>query len=128
MAYFSDDTPLGFLYLHGGIAIFVYAMFYISIFGVDQVKWLIINSLTGILGIYAEVDLMLSYLGKDILSFPIQIHVIPFTYYVMYTFLIRQAILDFSGANEKPEIRERVETLFVVFSLAVYACLYFYKG
>ena len=50
MAYASDGPGLGFLYLHGGFAIFVYTVFYLVIFGVDEVKWMFINSALGLFG------------------------------------------------------------------------------
>jgi hypothetical protein len=37
MAYASNRPDLFFLYLHGGIAIFVYLIFYLAIFGRDEV-------------------------------------------------------------------------------------------
>ena len=38
MAYSVDGPELSFLYMHGGFAIFVYTIFYLAIFGFDQVK------------------------------------------------------------------------------------------
>jgi hypothetical protein len=44
MAYSSKGPDVSFLYMHGGFAILVYTIFYLTIFGVDQVKWMFINA------------------------------------------------------------------------------------
>ncbi len=124
MAYASDGPELSFLYLHGGFAIFVYTIFYLAIFGVDEVKWMFINSALGLFGIYAQIDWILSLFGKRAGDFPPSVHVIPFLYYILYTFLLYQMILDISGARENPERKKAVEGFYVVGSLLVYGMLY----
>lgn len=124
MAYASDGPELSFLYLHGGFAIVVYTIFYLAIFGCDQVKWMFINAGLGLLGIYAQIDWILSLFGKEADDFPWQVHVIPFLYYVLYTFLLYQLVLELSGANRDPARRRRVEWFYVVVSLAVYGTVY----
>ena len=42
LAYSSNRPDIGFLYMHGGLAITVYVVFYLAIFGVDRVKWMFI--------------------------------------------------------------------------------------
>jgi hypothetical protein len=93
MAYFGD-VPVSFLFIHGGIAIGVYMIFYLTIFGWDEVKWMLINAALGVFGLYSEIGFLLSFTGKTISSFPFYIHVVPFMYYVLYTFLLRQLVLD----------------------------------
>ena len=44
MAYSDTGPPVHFLYAHGGIAIAVYMVFYLIIFGRDEVKWMFIRS------------------------------------------------------------------------------------
>ena len=44
MAYSSESPDIAFLYAHGGLAIFVYVIFYLALCGVDQVKWMFINA------------------------------------------------------------------------------------
>ena len=124
MAYSSDGPGLGFLYMHGGLAIFVYTVFYISFFGVDEVKWMFINSLLGLLGIYAQIDLILSLFGKQASDFPASVHVIPFLYYILYTFLLYQMILDISGSRDNPERKKVVEGSYIVGSVLVYGVIY----
>lgn len=124
MAYASDGPGLGFLYLHGGFAIFVYTVFYLVIFGVDEVKWMFINSALGLFGIYAQIDFILSLFGKNAGDFSPAVHAIPFLYYILYTFLLYQMILDVTGARENPGRRKTVEACYVVGSVLIYGVIY----
>ena len=124
MAYSNDGPDLGFLYMHGGIAITVYLVFYLAIYGVDEVKWMFINSALGLFGIYAQIDLILSLFDKQASDFPVSVHVIPFLYYVLYTFLLYQMVLDVTGARKNPDKKRIVEAAYVVISLVVYGLIY----
>lgn len=121
MAYSESDVPLLFLYLHGGFALLVYTVFYLAIFGVDQIKWMFINSALGCLAIYTQIDWLLGIFGKTVDDFPPSVHVIPFFYFVLYTFLLRQAVLDISGARENESRQTMVEYAYVALSVLVYA-------
>ncbi len=77
----------------------VYTAFYVALFGVDEIKWMFINAALGLLGIYAQIDLILSLFGKKAGDFSVFVHVIPFLYYILYTFLLYQMVLDVSGAR-----------------------------
>jgi hypothetical protein len=125
MAYAQDGPPAAFLYAHGGIAIFVYTVFYLAIFGLDEVKWMFINAGLGLLAIYTQVDWLLSLFGKDLRAYPLHINVIPFLYYVLYTFLLRQALLDLAGAREDEERRRTVDNLYVGGSVALSLAAFF---
>jgi hypothetical protein len=120
MAYSSDGPGLRFVYLHGGIAILVYMVFYLAIFGRDEVKWMLINAGLGILGIYSQIGWILSRFGKDIDAYPWKVHVVPFLYYVLYTFLLRQFLLDATRSRDNPDRRKLVDAVYVVGSLLVY--------
>ncbi|GGA83412.1 hypothetical protein GCM10011521_22200 [Arenimonas soli] len=120
MAYGADDMDLVFLYMHGGIAIVVYLVFYLAIFGLDQVRWMFINAGLGLLGIWVEIKWILSLFGKSLDDYPMAVHVTPFLYYILYTFLIRQLVLDVFRARENPARRRRVEFAYVALSLLVY--------
>ncbi len=124
MAYSSGGPELSFLYMHGGFACFVYLVFYLVIFGVDEVKWMFINAALGLFGIYAQIDLILASFGKRASDFPPSVHFIPFLYYVLYTFLLHQAFLDFTGARDNPRRKRIVEAVYVVGSLALYGTLW----
>jgi len=124
MAYSSDGPDVSFLYMHGGFAILVYVIFYFTIFGVDQVKWMFINAALGLFGIYAQIDGILSLFGKRAEDFPWYVHVIPFLYYILYTFLLYQLVLKISGSHKSESRKRLVEHLYVVFSVLIYAGLY----
>jgi hypothetical protein len=125
MAY-TNDGPVGFfLYAHGGIAIPVYLIFYLSIFGREEVKWMVINAALGFFGIYGEMGWLLSLFGKTLGSYPAHVHVIPFLYYVLYTFLLRQAVLDVTGARANETRRQAVDRCYVVLSVCFYSAFYF---
>lgn len=55
MAYADDQPNVMFLFMQGGLAIFVYMQFYFAIFGKEEVKWMFINAGLGILGIYSQI-------------------------------------------------------------------------
>ena len=124
LAYGSIDDIL-FLYMHGGLAIFIYTIFYFTIFGIDEVRWMLINAALGLFGIYSEIDLVLSVFNRQAADYSWYIHAIPFLYYVLYTFLIRQAFIDISGARNNPHRRRIVDSFYVGFFIAVYSFIFF---
>ncbi len=125
MAYSSDKPDLGFLYMHGGIAIVVYLVFYLVIFGPGKVGWMFIIAALGLFGIVAQIDFILALFGKRFDDFPLSVHVVPFIYYVLYTFLLYQAVLWITGANRTPSRRRWVESAYVVVSVVFYGSLLF---
>lgn len=120
LAYSSEEPDVFFLYIHGGIAIFSYITFYLSIFGVDAVKWLFINSALGIYGIWAEVEWMLSFFDRSLSTYPIYVHVIPFLYYILYTFLLRQILIDVLGARDNPNKERAINMAYCIVSAVIY--------
>lgn len=126
MAY--AGAPIEFVYMHGGIAIFVYLIFYLAIFGLDEVKWMFINAGLGLFGILTQIDWILSLFGRHVGDYPWYVHVIPCLYFILYTFLIRHAVLDATGAREDEEKRPRVEYAYVGVMLAFYLVTHFLEG
>jgi hypothetical protein len=124
IAYADQEPDLFFLYLHGGIAIFAYLIFYLVIFVLDEVKWMFINSGLGLFGIYAQIDLILLFFGKQASDFPTSVHVIPFLYYVLYTFLLYQVVLELSGARKSRRRKRIVELVYVLLSALVYGVIF----
>lgn len=120
MAYASNGPAVGFIYLHGGIAILVYVMFYLAIFGRDEIKWMAINAALGVFGIYAQIGWILARFGKRIDDYPWYVHITPFVYYVLYTFLLRQFLLDITRSRDNPARRVLVGNAYVTVSLLVY--------
>jgi hypothetical protein len=123
MAYASDGPDLGFLYMHGGFAIVVYVIFYLVIFGRDAVAWMLINAALGLVGIYAQVGWILERFGKRVADYPWQVHVVPFLYYVLYTFLLRQFLIDITRSRDNPRRRSLVDTAYVLVSVVAYGLL-----
>lgn len=120
MAYAENGPGLGFVYAHGGIAIVVYIVFYFALFGADQVKWMFINAGLGLFGIYAQIGWILNIFGKDPADYSFWFHVVPFTYYVLYTFLLHQMVLDVTGARRIASRRKAVDAAYVGLSIALY--------
>jgi hypothetical protein len=120
IAYGDVNTSVSFLYLHGGFAIVVYTMFYLVFFGRDEVKWMFINAALGLFGIYTQIDWLLSLFGKQIDDYPIHVHVVPFLYFVLYTFLLRQAVLDITHSREDSKRQKRVEYAYIAVLVVIY--------
>ena len=127
MAYADHPAPVPFLFVHGGFAICIYLIFYLSIFGREEVKWMLINAALGIFGIYSEMSWIMSLFGKSLASYPLHVHVIPFLYYVLYTFLLRHAVLDVMNARDDQARRTVVERCYIAGSFAIYFVFYLLK-
>jgi hypothetical protein len=124
LAYIDDGPVLLFLYMHGGIACAVYIAFYVVIFGIDRVKWMFINSGLGLFGIYAQIDIILSWFGRSAADFSAAVHFIPFLYYVLYTFLLHQMLLDATHSRSNPRRRQLVDALYIVASIVIYGSIW----
>ena len=120
MSYAANRPEMAFIYLHGGIAIIVYMAFYLAIFGPDEIKWMAINAALGVFGVYTQIGWILARFGKQIDDFPWYVHITPFVYYVLYTFLLRQFLLDVTRSRDNPARRALVNNVYVVVSLLVY--------
>lgn len=120
LAYNDLNTPVQFLYMHGGFAILIYTIFYLAIFGVDKVKWMFINGALGLLGIYSQIDWILSLFDREVSDFPWHVHVIPFLYFVLYTFLIRQMLLDLTKSRDNEKRKKFVERSYIAASVVIY--------
>jgi hypothetical protein len=107
-------------YILGAGAIVVYIFIYYIAFGRDTMKWLLINSALGAMGIYYEFDRILSLFGKSFDQFPWHAHIIPISYYILYTFLLRQALLDITRSRENESRRKITELGYVIISISVY--------
>jgi hypothetical protein len=122
-----ESPPLIFLYAHGGFAILIYLAFYFSIFGKEEVEWMFINAGLGLFGIYAEIKYILSWFGRNPADYSYTRQAIPFLYYILYTFLLRQALLDLTGSHDNPERKRVVEALYIVVSVLIYGAIYLHR-
>ena len=86
-----------------------------------------INAALGLLGIYAQIDLILSLFGKKAGDFSVFVHVIPFLYYILYTFLLYQMVLDVTGARNDPRRKKIAEAFYIVSSVVIYSAIYLTK-
>jgi hypothetical protein len=71
---------------------------------------------------------MLSFFGRHVSDYPWNVHVIPCLYFILYTFLIRHALLDATGARDDDERRTKVEYAFIGGSLAFYLLTHILEG
>ena len=117
---YGADGDVGFLYMHGGIAIVVYTVFYLLIFGVDAVGWMFVNAGLGLVGIHSQLGWILGLFGRNVGDYPWYVHAVPIVYYVLYTFLLRQLVLDLTRSRDNPTRRRVVEAAYILLSLLVY--------
>ena len=75
--------------------------------GRDAVAWMFINAALGILGIYSQIGWILGLSGRNAGDYPWYVHAIPVLYFVLYTFLLRQIVLDL-GQRTSRELGDRV--------------------
>jgi hypothetical protein len=120
MAYNELNPPIDFLYMHGGFAILIYTIFYLVFFGVDEVKWMFINGALGLLAIYSQIDWILSLFDRQVSDFQWYVHVIPFLYFILYTFMIRQALIDLTRSRNNARRKKFVEYSYVTASVIFY--------
>ena len=120
MAYGPSPALIDFLFLHGAIAISVYVIFYVAIFGKDEVKWMFINAGLGLFGIVSQIGWLLSLFGRNVHDYPWYVHIVPFLYVVLYTFLVRHLVLDLARVGDDTVRKSRVEAGYVGFSLLAY--------
>lgn len=120
MAYAVSPPSLFILYVYGGGGILAYTVFYLTIFGRDEVKWMFINAALAVFGICSQIGWLLSLLGKQVGDYPFYIHVIPFLYFVLYTFLLRQAVIDIVGAREDGTHRRLLDSGYIIVTASFY--------
>jgi hypothetical protein len=108
----------------GIIAIPIYLVFYLVIFGRDEILWMLLNAGLGIFGIASQLEFILGLFGKHVSDYPTGVHIIPALYWIMYTFLVRHLLLDLFGARVDPLRRSKVHIGYVLGSVAVYGGLH----
>ena len=81
---------------------------YFRYFGVDEVKWMAVNGALSIFAMYSDVNSLLYHFGVSMSDYHWYVHIMPFTYIVMFTFLPRQVLLEIAHAREDEQRKERV--------------------
>ena len=118
---------LGDVYSVGVISLLTYVLFYLIMFGVDEILWLVITSVLGLLMIKSWLGtLALPFIpdpataGDRILTdfddFPARRHILPGAFLVMYTFMLRNMLIDVLGARFNPRRDRYVGWMFVAIS------------
>ena len=82
------------------------------------------NAAIGIFGIWTEIDWLLSKFDRHVSDYAWYVHVIPFLYWVLYTFLVWQVVLDVTRARGNPERRKLVRAGYVVVMMTLYTTLW----
>jgi len=120
---YGDNRPdLTFIYRHGGIAITVYVFFYFAIFGRDEVKRMFLKALFGLLRIGVQVGwLAVESFRPRQQHLPTKCVCHPFLFFVLYTFLMRRAVLDLINSLDDPARRKTMKKRYNSVTLAVNA-------
>lgn len=94
----------------GTIALLTYVPFYLLMFGVDELLWLVVTSLLGVLMIYGWLETLAlpfipepgavpSPIATDFSKLPVSRHILPGAFLVMYEFMLRNLLIDLLGAR-----------------------------
>lgn len=105
------------------LPIYVYVKFYIALFDLDDIRWLFINSALGFFGIFAQLDFILSLFDATVDDYRGYVHIAPFTYFILYTFLIRHALLDFIASRFDKNKQRLIENAYIAISIIFYTFL-----
>jgi hypothetical protein len=125
--YMAYHVQQGDIYAFGVIPILIYVPFYLILFGADEILWLVITSVLGLLMIYGWLEtLALPFIPEpgtagdhiitDFDKFPASRHILPGTFLVMYEFMLRNVLIDVLGARHNQRRNRYVGWLFVAFS------------
>jgi hypothetical protein len=116
------ESVIGY-HLFGSFAALVYVVFYEAMFGRDAVRWMFIDGALSSFGIYTVIGAWLTLIDRNIHDYPLYLHVLPFVFYILYTFLIRQAFLDITKSRYDKARRRVAEYIYVGISLMIYMAL-----
>ena len=127
--YLTYHEQVGDAYTFGTIAVITYVPFFLMLFGSDDMLWLVITSVFGLLMIYGWLEtLALPFIPDpatardltitDFEKFPASRHVLPGTFLVMYEFMLRNVLIDVLGARHNLRRNRIVAWLFIAISSA----------
>jgi len=126
--YMTYHQQAGDAYTVGTIAILVYVPFYLILFGPDEILWLVIGSVLGLLMIYGWLETLAQpfipapgtvddVFITDFHEFPVGRHILPGAFLVMYEFTLRNLLIDLLGARHNQRRSRYVGWVFVVISV-----------
>lgn len=123
-AYFAEGTELSGLYIGGLFVSGIYFLFYFTMFGREEVEWMLVNALLGLLGTYTQIGWILALFGKSAGDYSANVHVIPFIFFVLFAFLLRRAVLDLFYAKAGMKKEQIANTAYVIISLLIHGVPY----
>ena len=126
--YLTYHSQEGDAYKFGAIALITYVPFYLMMFGAEEMLWLVITSLLGLLMIYGWLETLAQpfipkpgtagdWIITDFDRFPAGRHILPGAFLVMYMFLLRNMLIDVLGARHDERRSRYVGWLFVAISV-----------
>jgi hypothetical protein len=125
--YVTYHGQMGDAYTIGAIVVATYIPFYLIFFGADDILWLVIGSVFGVLMIYGWLETLAQpfipepgTVNKVFITnfddFPVGRHILPGTFLVMYEFLLRNLLIDLLGARHNLRRSRYASWLFVAIS------------
>lgn len=114
-----------FGFIHWWFAIFVYMIFYLAIFWLDKIKDMLIWALIGIMWTIARLEKIIPYRWHEIWDYYRAAHIIPGLYFVMYTFLIKQALIDIISIFHKKHAKKIAEIIYIWIGISVLGVIFF---
>ena len=127
--YLAYNVQQGDIYSAGVIALITYVPFFLILFGVDEILWLVVTSVLGLLMIYGWLEILAQpfipdpntahkWIITDFDKFPASRHILPGTFLVMYEFMLRNLLIDALGARHDPRRNRLVGWLLLAISCA----------
>ncbi len=131
ITYFPEEwtpTPTyGNTLIFGGFALFIYSVFYVVTFKLEDLMSYVRDSLLGLYGVLSTISLLLSFFERSFWDYPLYYHILPTVYYIMYTFLFYQALLDIMRARDNEQKRKHATKVFTYGSLIIYTILFLWS-
>ena len=80
-----------------------------------------LNALFGLLRKGVQVGWLLSLFDRDSSTCPLSVYVTPFLFFLLYSFLMRRAVLDLINSLDDPARRKTMKKRYIGVTLAVNA-------
>jgi len=112
-----------------GLFILFFIPSYLRYYGIDEVRWMLINGALSVFAMYSDVGWFLSYFffGTSVSDYHWYVHIVPFTYIVIFTFLLRQWLIDLFDAREDEKRKELVGRYYAWGSFVLHSALLLWR-